>query len=678
MPDKVPRQKVALQRLITRKSHNSGAAPGEQENWLKLNSGADLLNMQRTVGNRSVARMVALGGRGARHGISQHAAGGPSQAFAPTLVSRKASPVIQRAKFAELMAFWKQQELGQAPEPTPKGKQPAQNLPPEPGAVPEDVKQDNPALTQQEDKGEDAKSAGGYAPYGAYAGAGKATDFDSVSTGTEVEDAKGSTGHYNNYNRFDPGDDAKGSTGHYNNYNRFDPGGDDAKGSTGHYNMAPRFSGLMDSNITASSQVSVTVSGDNSAPQDEAKGPTRYNQAPQNLLGSDESKSNGQLTISSPVSTTLTPTESSPYQAPVPRGQVVGNKTQVKYLGTDEARDEFELKVGGSVTQGGQPYDTSAMYSKFKGDGFAIYVMGQDGRFYSTSHKIGLFHHSSFLGGGAVAGAGEIKVVGGTIQYITNKSGHYWPGDRELTQTLHALEGASGFSSAKLARLMPGGGVQDPYPDGAAGFLRDRPMVGGSGNKDAIKYDVKDMEATNKGEDTTSLALVRQILQHYVGQAQQGKLRKFNKPNPEFGKTFEDLKLLVLAEFGWNEADTVTYQAVLENWNNDRPIGAVAGSQPPPVPTPSDSSLWTPTPTDSSIALASSGAGTASVSADGRDYDAELAELLKSNPSPDWNALGLKDESFGWAVKTDMGGFRSASAKDKVLLLKGEKTIDEL
>src|SRR6185437_14900388 len=584
------------------------------------------------------------------------------------------SPVIQRAKFAELMAFWKQQELGQPPEPTPKGKQPAQNLPPEPGAVPEDVKQDNPALTQQEDKGEDAKSAGGYAPYGAYAGAGKATDFDSVSTGTEVEDAKGSTGHYNNYNRFDPGDDAKGSTGHYNNYNRFDPGGDDAKGSTGHYNMAPRFSGLMDSNITASSQVSVTVSGDNSAPQDEAKGPTRYNQAPQNLLGSDESKSNGQLTISSPVSTTLTPTESSPYQAPVPRGQVVGNKTQVKYLGTDEARDEFELKVGGSVTQGGQPYDTSAMYSKFKGDGFAIYVMGQDGRFYSTSHKIGLFHHSSFMGGGAVAGAGEIKVTGGTVQYITNKSGHYTPGDRELTQTLHALQGASGFSSAKLARLRPGGtSWQDPYPDGAAGFLRDNPFGGGGSNKDAIKYNVKDMESHNQGEDTSSVDTVRAILKGYVAFAQEGKLKKFNKPNPDFGKTFEDIKLLVMAEFGWSEADATTYQAVLENWNNTRPIGAVAGSVPslPSSSVPS-ATFSSGNSLASSPATASSGA--ASVASDGRDYDAELEELLKTNPSPDWSALGLQMTSFGWGVVRGWVSW-ACDAKHKVWLLKGEKTV---
>ena len=653
MPDKVPRQRIGPQRLITRKPQSDSTGPAEQD-WLKLNSGNDLLGMQRTVGNRSVARMVALGGRNARTGLADGGSG-QRQAFAPTLVSRKASPIIQRAKFAELMAFWKQQELGEAPKPQPQGKQVAQNLPPDPGAVPEDVKQDNPALTKQEDKGEDAKSEGAYMqPLGS-----KRSEFDAPSAGE---------------------DDAKGSTNHYNKYAPFQPGGDDAKGSTGHYNHAPHFSGLMDSNFTASSPVSATATESNQAPQgDEAKGSTsHYNQVPANLLGSEDAKSNGLLTISSPVSATVTPSdESSPgFVQPVPRGQVVGNKTQVKYIGTDEAREEFELKVGGSVTQGGQPYDTSAMYSKFKGDGFAIYVMSQDGRFYSTSHKIGLFHHSSFLGGGAVAGAGEMKVVGGTIQYITNKSGHYWPGDKELTQTLHALEGASGFSSAKLARLMPGGAVQDPYPDGAAGFLRDKPMVGGSGNKDAVKYDVKSMEDSMKGEDTSSLVLVRQILTHFVGQAQQGKLRKFNKPNPEFGKTFEDMKLLVLAEFGWNEADTVTYQAVLENWNNDRPIGAVAGSMPP-LPSDTVSSVWTPT-NNSTMSSPVLGSGAGSVAADGRDYDAELAELLKSNPSPDWNALGLIDESWGWSVGTAEGGSHTATAREKVLLLKGEKTIDEL
>jgi len=586
MPDKAVGQPKVSDRESSKKHSTIDADTAGHGDWRYLSASHDLLGMQRVVGNRSVARMVALGGRNARAGLGQR----QSQPFAPALVSRKASPIIQRAKFSELMAFWKQQELGQAPDPAPKGKQQANNLPPEPGAIPSDVAQDNPVLTGDTGGGDKSPVGGG-------------SVFDQPSPLGITRSGGSAKGPGTNFDSLPSGMKGTGSNG----------------------------------------GVLLTMSGSSTY---------------------DSSSDDSSLGFAG--------------AQPVPTGQVVGNKTQVKYLETDQARDEFEMKVGGSITQGGQPYDTSAMYSKFKGDGFAIYVMSQDGRFYSTSHKIGLFHHSSFLGGGAVAGAGEIQVVGGTVQYITNKSGHYTPGDKELTQTLHALEGASGFSSAKLARLRPGGSSwQDPYPDGAAGFLRDNPLTTAGGNKDAIKYNVKPMESHNQGEDTSSVDTVRAILQSFVGAAKEGKLKKFNKPNPDFGKTFEDIKLLVLAEFGWSEADVTTYQAVLENWNNNRPIGAVAGSMPP-VPsaslgsaTFSSGNSWSSSPVSAS---ASSGAP---VDSDGRDYDAELEELLKTNPSPDWSALGLQMTSFGWGVVRGWTSW-AVDAKHKVWLLKGEKTVDEL
>ena len=586
MPDRSPPQPQQSDQDASKKRSTSGLATEPLDAWRYRGATNDLLGMQRVVGNRSVARMVALGGRNARSGFGQR------QPFTAALVSRKASPVIQRAKFAELMSFWKQQELGQAPTPQPQGKKSAPNQPPEPSPIPQDVAQDNPVLTGETPGGEKSPVGGG------------GSVFDKPSPlGISGGSAKG-TGN--------------GGALHT------------PSGSNGGALHTPSGSGVA-LHTPSGSYVS---SSDDSSPG----------------FGGGQQ---------------------------IPSGQVAGNKTQVKYLTTDEARDEFEMKVGGSITQGGQPYDTSAMYSKFKGDGFAIYVMSQDGRFYSTSHKIGLFHHSSFMGGGAVAGAGEIKVTGGTVQYITNKSGHYTPGDRELTQTLHALQGASGFSSAKLARLRPGGtSWQDPYPDGAAGFLRDNPFGGGGSNKDAIKYNVKDMESHNQGEDTSSVDTVRAILKGYVAFAQEGKLKKFNKPNPDFGKTFEDIKLLVMAEFGWSEADATTYQAVLENWNNTRPIGAVAGSVPslPSSSVPS-ATFSSGNSLASSPATASSGA--ASVASDGRDYDAELEELLKTNPSPDWSALGLQMTSFGWGVVRGWVSW-ACDAKHKVWLLKGEKTVDEL
>jgi hypothetical protein len=40
-----------------------------------------------------------------------------------------------------------------------------------------------------------------------------------------------------------------------------------------------------------------------------------------------------------------------------------------------------------------------SLYSKFMGEGWAIYVMDPVGRFFVGQHKVGLFHYSSFLGG---------------------------------------------------------------------------------------------------------------------------------------------------------------------------------------------------------------------------------------------------------------------------------------
>ena len=330
----------------------------------------------------------------------------------------------------------------------------------------------------------------------------------------------------------------------------------------------------------------------------------------------------------------------------------------------------YQVDGGGSITQGGEPFDTSKMYSKFMGDGFGIYVMGKDGTFYATSHKIGLFHHSSFLGGGDVAGAGEMKVVGGTLQFITNKSGHYWPGDQELAQTLNELQGASGFAAAGLAQLMPNGGLRNPYPGGPAQFLQDHP-VGVLNNKDGTKYGGKAM-VMDKSEKENSIATVRAILASYVKQAQLGKLKKFNKPNPNFGNTLEDIKQLVLAEFGWNDQDVADYEEVLKNWNNDKEIVDVREAPPPPIPLSNSLSSDESSPTSQSV-------DSGEKSASGRDWEAELEEALQDNPSPDWQGLGVEPYGSGLIIwNEEHTSFRTATAKQKVQLLKGEVTIDEL
>jgi hypothetical protein len=117
------------------------------------------------------------------------------------------------------------------------------------------------------------------------------------------------------------------------------------------------------------------------------------------------------------------------------------DKPVVTALKGDAERTPYELHGGGSLTQGQskEPYDTSALFSKFKGLGWAIYVMDAGGRLFAAQHKVGLFHHSSFLAGGNVSGAGEIKVVNGTLEGITNKSGHYTPTTSEMLQVFAEL-----------------------------------------------------------------------------------------------------------------------------------------------------------------------------------------------------------------------------------------------
>ncbi|WP_214407021.1 hypothetical protein [Pseudonocardia lacus] len=77
----------------------------------------------------------------------------------------------------------------------------------------------------------------------------------------------------------------------------------------------------------------------------------------------------------------------------------------------------------------GSPLDTSnASTVHSAGQPRAMFVMDRNGNLYVSPEQIvGQLHHSSFLGGGPVAGAGEISVVNGVPQIMSRKSGHYRP-----------------------------------------------------------------------------------------------------------------------------------------------------------------------------------------------------------------------------------------------------------
>jgi hypothetical protein len=115
----------------------------------------------------------------------------------------------------------------------------------------------------------------------------------------------------------------------------------------------------------------------------------------------------------------------------------------VKYL-TEEERADLQLfvKDGKLYDASGNLFDTSAASSLHPGgQGRAIFVMDENGHLYASNQQIwGQFHHSSFLAGAPVAGAGELQVSDGVLESVTDHSGHYQPSRAFTQQVLNTLE----------------------------------------------------------------------------------------------------------------------------------------------------------------------------------------------------------------------------------------------
>eukprot|EP00750_Incisomonas_marina_P028290 INCI662.1.p1 GENE.INCI662.1~~INCI662.1.p1 ORF type:complete len:1133 (-),score=207.02 INCI662.1:115-3189(-) len=137
---------------------------------------------------------------------------------------------------------------------------------------------------------------------------------------------------------------------------------------------------------------------------------------------------------------------------------------QVRYLRNARHRRQYEAilcKGGFFIDKDGQPFDTAEMESNFSGRGFGIcsfcvpsgdvfsrslttilsrsgFRTPSDGLFLGT-HRVRHFHHSTFFGGRQVDFAGEMQFEDGRLCVITNKSGHYKPGDAEILVILNWL-----------------------------------------------------------------------------------------------------------------------------------------------------------------------------------------------------------------------------------------------
>ncbi len=136
----------------------------------------------------------------------------------------------------------------------------------------------------------------------------------------------------------------------------------------------------------------------------------------------------------------------------------------MRYLRNARHRRPYEaiLCEGGVfIDHQGRPFDTAEMESNFSGRGFGIcsfcipahscavfsvklttllsrsgFRTPSEGLFLGT-HRVRHFHHSTFFGGEKVDFAGEMQFEEGRLRVVTNKSGHYKPGDAEILVMLN-------------------------------------------------------------------------------------------------------------------------------------------------------------------------------------------------------------------------------------------------
>lgn len=142
------------------------------------------------------------------------------------------------------------------------------------------------------------------------------------------------------------------------------------------------------------------------------------------------------------------------------RNEVDEGKLLVKYLSAEE-RETYRISVkeGRLYLHDETPLNT-AHFQSMKKSGRAIFAMSPSGHLYAGSHVVNRFHHSSFLSGAAVLGAGElITDETGKLTGITNKSGHYKPTAENILNVLKKLDEADVDLNHVEVKILRGEGM---------------------------------------------------------------------------------------------------------------------------------------------------------------------------------------------------------------------------
>ncbi|WOK97308.1 IQ domain-containing protein IQM3-like isoform X2 [Canna indica] len=114
-------------------------------------------------------------------------------------------------------------------------------------------------------------------------------------------------------------------------------------------------------------------------------------------------------------------------------------KQCVKYLGPQERQQYEYTVVDGKIMHkhSGVLLDTTSAGSKEKK---WIFVMSTSSGLYAGQKKKGIFHHSSFLAGGATVAAGRFTAENGILKCIWAYSGHYRPSEENFNKFLGFLK----------------------------------------------------------------------------------------------------------------------------------------------------------------------------------------------------------------------------------------------
>ncbi|KAK1439453.1 hypothetical protein QVD17_05271 [Tagetes erecta] len=110
-------------------------------------------------------------------------------------------------------------------------------------------------------------------------------------------------------------------------------------------------------------------------------------------------------------------------------------KQCIKYLGPQE-REHYEYVI----VEGKIMHRQTQLLLDTGNEEKWIFVMSTSKRLYAGEKKKGIFHHSSFLAGGATFAAGRLVVENGILKSISPYSGHYRPTEETLNSFLSFLK----------------------------------------------------------------------------------------------------------------------------------------------------------------------------------------------------------------------------------------------